>query len=61
MIEKSGQALHSRGCSVGRSVGWLVRMHGIRDVQVIQSFSRDGKPIKYTEMLKCRIDEMRKC
>ena len=40
------------GMLVGRSVGSL-QLWGTRDVQVIQSFSRDGKTIKYVEMLEC--------
>ena len=47
------------GRSVVRLVGWLVgrsvaclQRWGIRDVQVIQPVSRDGKTIKFGEMLK---------
>ena len=38
----------------------IVRLQrwGIRDVQVIQSLSKDGKPIMYAEMLMCWNVEM---
>ena len=46
----------SVGCSVDCLVGYSVvwsHCWGIRDVQIIQSFSRNGKTIKFAKMLNC--------